>query len=160
MHNSLGLYLRSKRRDKQMTLRDLAAKTGIDFSMISKYENGIIKPPQEKLRLIASALNVPYEELQLRANIISSFTNILGEKTSNLGRSVIVAAQGRCELCNNTFPDGELFLEAHHVVLLKDGGSKNIDNLVALCPNCHKRVQIYNDPRDIAVLLQAAKSHV
>lgn len=34
------------------------------------------------------------------------------------------------------------YLEEHHVVRLADGGADAIDNAVALCPNCHRRVHV------------------
>jgi len=38
---------------------------------------------------------------------------------------------------------------AHHIVYLTDGGKNNLDNLVALCSQCHKYVHDYNiSPED------------
>lgn len=31
-------------------------------------------------------------------------------------------------------------LDIHHIVEVKNGGSKQYDNLIALCPNCHRLV--------------------
>lgn len=53
----------------------------------------------------------------------------------------IKRAHGKCEYCHrapfNT-PNGEPFLEVHHVKQLADGGPDTVDNAVALCPNCHR----------------------
>lgn len=49
-------------------------------------------------------------------------------------------AAGKCEKCKTyAFKNlaGEWYLEVHHKVWLSEGGSDHIDNLVALCPNCH-----------------------
>jgi 5-methylcytosine-specific restriction endonuclease McrA len=57
---------------------------------------------------------------------------------------VLRQASGHCELC--TFPapfqsaHGEPYLEHHHVLQLAHGGSDTIENSVALCPNCHRRL--------------------
>ena len=59
MSISKGILLRTERRKQNLTLRQLSEKTGIDYSMLSKYENGIIDPPKEKLRIIQAALNIP-----------------------------------------------------------------------------------------------------
>lgn len=53
-------------------------------------------------------------------------------------------AQGICEGCCNAAPflglDGRPFLEAHHIRRLADEGPDHPDWVVALCPNCHRRV--------------------
>ena len=36
-------------------------------------------------------------------------------------------------------------METHHIEWLSKGGSDTIDNTVALCPNCHKKMHILND---------------
>lgn len=172
MGTGLGMYIREERRNQKLTLRDLAEKTGINYSMISKYENGIVTPPPDKIRLIASALNLSEDailsardaqEMDLSYRRRSVFTRLDDDQfvisDSIANRVVLEAANGRCELCNQTFPDGELFLEAHHVIWLRDGGTPTINNTVALCPNCHKRVHMYRDPVDTAKLSKVAKNH-
>jgi 5-methylcytosine-specific restriction protein A len=56
---------------------------------------------------------------------------------------VLATAKGFCEACANQAPfytdDGSPYLEVHHVKMLADGGSDQITNAVALCPNCHRR---------------------
>ena len=52
-------------------------------------------------------------------------------------------AVGICGDCGNPAPfvssrTGRPYLEVHHIRMLKDGGSDTIDNVVALCPNCHR----------------------
>ena len=89
------------------------------------------------------------------------------------GRSALVAAyarrraEGRCELCGEKAPfldrEGNPFLEVHHVRWLSQGGADSIDNTAALCPNCHRRMHIVQDPQDIARLksvLEEEASHV
>jgi len=52
-------------------------------------------------------------------------------------------AQGRCDLCAQPAPfavGGIPYLECHHVVHLAKGGPDTIENAVALCPNCHRRM--------------------
>lgn len=70
-------------------------------------------------------------------------------------------ARGRCELCGQPAPftdrDGQPFLEVHHVVHLARGGADAIDNVVALCPNCHRCVHVLERPADVRRLV--AKAH-
>lgn len=65
-------------------------------------------------------------------------------------------AAGICELCNSSAPfedkHGKPYLEVHHIIWLSNDGSDTIDNVAALCPNCHRRMHSLNSRRDIAFL--------
>ncbi len=65
-------------------------------------------------------------------------------------------ADGQCQLCGEEapfkYPDGTPYLESHHIVPLSEGGMDSPDNCVALCPNCHKKMHVLNDPNDIRIL--------
>lgn len=62
-------------------------------------------------------------------------------------------ANGRCDLCKEPAPfsskAGDPYLEVHHVEWLANGGADTIDNTVALCPNCHRKMHIVGAPNDI-----------
>jgi 5-methylcytosine-specific restriction endonuclease McrA len=64
-------------------------------------------------------------------------------------------ANGLCDLCREPAPfktsDGP-FLECHHIIHLSDGGPDVIENTVALCPNCHRRMHQLNLAEDRAKL--------
>lgn len=70
-------------------------------------------------------------------------------------------ANGRCELCGNTAPfnrgDGDPYLETHHIVWLAQGGADTVENTVALCPNCHRKMHIIGLESDIAALKAKSK---
>jgi len=65
-------------------------------------------------------------------------------------------ANGYCQLCRCQAPfsttDGTPYLESHHIIWLSHGGPDNIYNTVALCPNCHRKMHIIQDERDIKFL--------
>lgn len=65
-------------------------------------------------------------------------------------------ADGKCQFCGNNAPfidrNGEPYLEEHHVKRLADGGRDTIDNVVAICPNCHKKIHVVNSEVDNIVL--------
>lgn len=44
--------------------------------------------------------------------------------------------------------DGEPYLETHHIICLSHGGPDTIDNTVALCPNCHRKMHVLNLEED------------
>ncbi|MFZ7138018.1 MAG: HNH endonuclease [archaeon] len=70
-------------------------------------------------------------------------------------------ANGRCQLCQNPAPftdkNDQPYLEAHHVVWLSRKGTDTIDNVVALCPNCHRKMHILDSKDDKERLLNRAK---
>ena len=65
-------------------------------------------------------------------------------------------ANGICQLCGKKAPfnrpDGEPYLESHHIEWLSKGGADSIGNTVALCPNCHKKMHIVNLENDVRKL--------
>lgn len=62
-------------------------------------------------------------------------------------------ANGICQLCGIPAPfnrsDGTPYLESHHIDWLAEGGEDSIENTVALCPNCHRKMHIVGDPEDV-----------
>ena len=65
-------------------------------------------------------------------------------------------ANGICQLCGKPAPfldnRGNPYLESHHIVWLSEGGTDTIYNVVALCPNCHKKMHILNLQSDVKKL--------
>jgi 5-methylcytosine-specific restriction endonuclease McrA len=52
-------------------------------------------------------------------------------------------ANGKCEKCGNPAPfmrdsDNTPFLEVHHKIPLAENGDDKVENVMALCPNCHR----------------------
>lgn len=57
-------------------------------------------------------------------------------------QAALARANGRCEHCGELgfkMANGGIYLETHHVVPLCEDGPDGIENVVALCPNDHKR---------------------
>ncbi|MEM4005883.1 MAG: HNH endonuclease [Desulfurococcaceae archaeon] len=53
----------------------------------------------------------------------------------------------RCKVCGFTFTkrDGEQYVEVAHIVGLAKGGEDKPENMVALCANCHKKLDKGNE---------------
>lgn len=72
-------------------------------------------------------------------------------------------AAGFCDLCGNaaSFNDrnGHPYMESHHIEWLSNGGADIIDNVVALCPNCHRKMHIVNDSLDVDHLLERIEAY-
>jgi 5-methylcytosine-specific restriction protein A len=63
---------------------------------------------------------------------------------------VIARSRGTCEGCGENAPfhtRSGPYLECHHVHRLADGGPDHPKNVVALCPNCHRRAHFANDAK-------------
>ncbi len=73
-------------------------------------------------------------------------------------------AEGKCQYCGAEAPfkdkNNEPYLEEHHVKRLADGGSDTIDNVVAICPNCHRKMHVLNDEADMIILEGIAAQNV
>lgn len=46
------------------------------------------------------------------------------------------------------------YLEVHHIKILSHGGSDSVENVVALCPNCHKKIHLLELEDDINKIQQ------
>ncbi len=72
-------------------------------------------------------------------------------------------AGGKCDLCGHDAPftddNGKPYLEAHHIKWLSKGGADEIGNIVALCPNCHRKMHIVNNDEDVASLIQRIEKY-
>ena len=71
-------------------------------------------------------------------------------------------ARERCEDCGEAGPfvrrsDGTVYLEVHHLIPLANGGSDTVDNVVAVCPNCHRRLHLGIEGETRSRALQALR---
>jgi len=66
------------------------------------------------------------------------------QRASAIKEYVKTRADGICEACGEAAPfrtpDGEPYLETHHVDELGKGGEDHPDKVVAVCPTCHKQI--------------------
>lgn len=69
-------------------------------------------------------------------------------------------ADGNCQLCDKPAPflkkNGSPYLEVHHINYLANKGSDTIDNVAALCPNCHRKMHSLELQIDIDKLKKLA----
>lgn len=85
------------------------------------------------------------------------------ERSSAIAAEARHRARGRCDLCGSKAPfigkKGEPYLEVHHIKWLSDGGADTLDNVVALCPNCHRKMHNLRNPDDIARLRERVRGY-
>ena len=70
-------------------------------------------------------------------------------------------SQYRCEMPDCHYvgfakPNGELYIEVHHIVPLATEGGDIISNVAALCPNCHKKAHYSTMTDHVRATLRSA----
>ena len=110
--------------------------------------------------------NISFEDLK---KLVEEYeTTVLKKKTiavKQYKRNAYVAlyakkrANGICQLCGKPAPfngkNGEPYLESHHIVWVSHHGEDTIKNTVALCPNCHKKMHVVNNDKEVAYLKES-----
>ena len=92
------------------------------------------KPNLVKLRELALAVSTsPVKEERAR---------VAYQRADAIKKYVLARAKGICEGCNQPAPfvtSKGPYLECHHLFRLADGGPDHPENVIALCPNCHRK---------------------
>lgn len=159
--NEIGNILRNARRKQKMTLKQLSEITGLDCSMLSRYENGATLPPDSKIQKIKEALKIEEDTVSKLINQEPEpdITRSSMPQT-NLFMMYLVMdtvrkrANGYCELCGNAAPFdvyGVPYLEFYQINS-KAASTINTENLVALCPTCHAKMHLAPSSEDNAKL--------
>ena len=71
----LGEFIRTQRKQSQMSLRDLASATNVSNPYLSQIERGLHEPSVRVLRSIAVALNLSVETMLVRAGVLEPDPN-------------------------------------------------------------------------------------
>jgi len=161
---------RSRQPDSEKNIRDVYI-----FPLKLK---GRKRPPLLKKELLETkeeiirkkAHKLPLAELEFQAKYSFKEGGKREVVTEVYERDPIVSeyakrkADGMCQLCNQPAPfrnlDGEPYLETHHIEWLSKDGKDLIENTVALCPNCHRKMHVLNLPADAATLKKKASTRV
>lgn len=66
IEQSLGNYLQNLRKERKMSLREVADYVGIDISMLSKIEHGERQLQSHMIMRIANLFKLDYKEIQIQ----------------------------------------------------------------------------------------------
>ncbi|MCK9631044.1 MAG: HNH endonuclease [Methanoregula sp.] len=153
---------RSRQPDIEKNLRDVYI-----FPLQLK---GHKRPPLLKKEVLESKEEIvrkkvhklPVEELAALAKNVQpdsgtrTVTTEVRERNPVVSEYAKLLAKGICQLCDQPAPfnnrDGDPFLETHHIIPLAQDGPDTIENVAALCPNCHRKMHVLNLPADVAKL--------
>ncbi len=160
-----GEPFREKQFDSEGTLRDvwvfplkpldINAK---DFALPKE----IIESASNSVKKRREVKKLDTAEIEKRAKLFKGNIGSRKSIVTSYDRNIYVSeytklrANGKCELCEEPAPfinkEGEPYLETHHIIWLSKGGKDSINNTVALCPNCHRRMHSLNLKSDIEKL--------
>lgn len=134
-----------------------SAAIAVDSSLIqTKYEE---KEKQAK-RLDNETLAQRAKESQSEKTSVRNAVTTIYERNAYVSEYAKRRANGICQLCEREAPfknkDGEPYLETHHIEWLSRGGTDTLDNTVALCPNCHRKMHALDLEGDRSKLKEAA----
>lgn len=73
--NDIGSFIRAQRENAQVSVRQLAERSGVSNPYLSQVERGLRKPSADVLSQIAKALRVSAEVLYVRAGILEPSEN-------------------------------------------------------------------------------------
>lgn len=96
----------------------------------------IRRTPEERLERLSRAPKLP--------KAVTVITKVFVRNPDVIAQA-LHRAKGKCEGCQREAPffrqsDGSPYLEVHHRLPLSAGGEDTLENAVALCPNCHRRI--------------------
>lgn len=121
-------------------------------------KKNIIKRFSKLSELDLVKLSEKQKNIRKISTVVESYS-----RNSTLSELVKKIAAGKCQLCKNDAPfyvESIPYLESHHVKWLSNGGTDTIDNMVALCPNCHRKMHFVNDEKDRETLSLIASNNV
>jgi 5-methylcytosine-specific restriction endonuclease McrA len=147
--------------DKKQVMEDFHKKAKLEYKLRGyRFIDRV-----NEIKKIIGAL--PLDELKRRAMKTTAKRNKLPllkteyVRDEYVKRFALTVADGVCQLCEKPAPFlnkfGEPFLEVHHIEYLSQGGSDSIDNVVALCPNCHRQIHVLQNPADVEFIKNKAQ---
>lgn len=141
-------------KEKEAIVSDakLAASLGLTRAFVCSVRKGRKNISLELAHTIFSRLELDFDIENYRNLLIEPEIQTNYRISSKTKKFALLRAAGRCQLCEQNAPflspDGTPYLEAHHIKGASRGGSDLPENVVALCPNCHRKMQIAPTPED------------
>ena len=123
--------------------------------MLEKRTKSILKLSAEQLENLAKNTSKENSSRIVVSTVI--------DRDPAVSEYVKMRANGICDLCEQEAPFknklGQPYLECHHVEYLSNGGSDTIDNALALCPNCHRKIHSLESEHDLRQLMIKLRSY-
>lgn len=121
------------------------------FELERELNNKVLKSSQDTQEIRLNRLKLLDDSCPKQ---VSSVTRVY-IRNADVIVEVLKRANGICERCLKPAPfirasDNTPYLEVHHIIPLSAGGLDNLNNTIALCPNCHRELhfgKINNDAK-------------
>ncbi|MEM0977450.1 MAG: HNH endonuclease signature motif containing protein [Pseudomonadota bacterium] len=106
----------------------------LDIDFEEQVERAADDAEDVRLLRLSQASGLAEKEMRLTTYI---------KRNPDVVAQVLATANGICGYCRKEAPfkrkkNGEPYLEVHHKIPLAEGGLDNLENAIALCPNCHR----------------------
>lgn len=138
----MGLQKDMKGKPRKVCIFPLVPK----IVMLEDYEQMKLTDQAQSLQLSDQELELVAREHQTNYHKFSRVVSIVINRDQYISECAKRRAGGKCQLCGKEAPFvdrfGRPFLESHHIEWLSRGGKDTLDNVIALCPNCHRKVHI------------------
>lgn len=96
-----------------------------------------------------------YRKKQMLKSLKNIRSSSIKNEASKL-KNYLVEEKGKCEICGFSYKP---VLQIHHILPISEYGNNAKDNVMCLCPNCHKTLHtIYKGNFDIDVLMSHFRS--
>jgi hypothetical protein len=109
----------------------------------------------------------PREDLPARRLKRDNGAPVVLDRRQNVFATVLRRADRRCELCETAAAgaaaagaDVKGFLRPFYLIPLEEGGQEVVKNVVALCPDCHRKLTSQPRPADLKTLKRKARQKV
>lgn len=118
---------------------------------------------EEKISGLSDRELARYAEIKILEKEPRKIETVVYRRDPYLKEMVKRIAEGKCQFCGAKAPfidrHGKPYLEEHHVKKLADGGNDVIENVVAVCPNCHRKIHILSAEEDVVILEKIAEEN-
>lgn len=87
----------------------------------------------------------------MTAKEIKKYLNKRKPISKSIENHLIARSEGHCEICGYGDLDIISLLEKHHIKPISEGGQDELNNLVMICPNCHKTIHILRNEKEDSI---------
>ncbi|ODA26171.1 HNH endonuclease [Photobacterium damselae] len=137
-------------------------KNAMEFKQICKNKHQL-DSPQKFENLVRKKLleDIEKQTQQLSRKSCKKKVEVTQyERSDAVKHYALNVANGQCQLCENNGPfktrHNQYYLEVHHVTWLAKDGLDIPENVIALCPNCHRKMHVIDDSSDVQNLKEQA----
>jgi 5-methylcytosine-specific restriction protein A len=130
--------------DSTDLVRDLVAyKTVVSIDQ-KRHEQNFQKSVEESLKDAAGERKKRLQLYNGKPEKIQTISYAFA-RSPDVVAEALLRAKGFCERCRQQAPflrkaDGSPYLEVHHKIPLSEDGTDTLENVLALCPNCHREI--------------------